>query len=410
MGLLCLEVVSTVFILSLIKIGNVGKGKYKIVKKETSDIRPMGPGSLIALFCSCFFGILSLLCCKSHPPTPPYIPLTVILSVCISIVLWAIAIGVNHSRRADITVVPFIVVELLVAIGFPFFLFTGGIFMANVLDFITYGAVDARKILPRFLRSVKFEEGTELDQVSSGGDPNKKDYDFWVIEDTFYFYLDKRKGGDRFSCYPNFATWVLVAILSLSINLAVSYFADITLDMQISVTSCSDPRIDRTFSCFNSSTLVFVDCVNDTNVELIHCFKFYRFGVDVDLIQSLATSYAFYLVATSIFAHLFGLMKISLYISNKRVWGVLVVVVGILLFILSVIVILIWLSGYISPALGELSRLNIINLSQFVMVSWFVILIGLLMIGGTWAEKEKVRGRENAAPRQPESAIAETRT
>ena len=325
--------------------------------------------------------------------------------------LWAIAIGVNHSRRVEITVVPFIIVELLVALGFPFLLFTAGIFMANVLDFITYGAVDARKILPRFLKSVKFEEGTDIEADTYGtnivgGDPNRKNYDFWIIEDTFYFYLDKRTPDERkskgfcYSCYPNFATWILVAILSISMNLAVSYFADITLDMQVSVNSCDDPRIDRSFSCFNASTLNYVDCIENKDVELIHCFKFYRFGVDVDLIQSIATSYAFYLFATTIFAHLFGLMKITLYISKRRVWGVVVVAVGIVLFLLSVIVILIWLSGYVSPALGELSRLNVINLGQFVMVSWFVILIGLLMIGGTWAEKEKVRGKK---PRPPVS-------
>lgn len=252
--------------------------------------------------------------------------------------------------------------------------------MANVIDFITYGASDARTALPRFLTSVKFEKGDN--------------FDYWVIENTFYFSLKKRELKDRvdhgfcFSCYPNFATWVLVAIVSLSVNLAVSYFADIALDKQVSVNACSDPRIDRTFSCFNASTLAYVDCVNDTDVELIHCFKFFRFGVDVDLIQSLATAYAFYLVAVSIFGHLFLGMKIFLHISKRRIWGIIMVVAGIVLFLVSVVVIIIWLNGYISAATGELSRLNVINLAQFVMVSWFVLLIGLLMVVGTWAEKK----------------------
>lgn len=296
-------------------------------------------------------------------------------------VLWAIAVGLNHSRQQDRTVTPFVIVELLAAVAFPFLSFAGGIFMANVIDFITYGAADARTALPRFLSSVRFEKGDK--------------FDYWVIEKTFYFRLKKREKEDRydhgfcFSCYPNFATWVLVAIVSLSVNLAVSYFVDITLDRQISVNSCDDPRIDRTFSCFNSSTLAYVNCESDTDAELIHCFKFFRFGVDVDLIQSLATAYAFFLVATSAFGHLFLVMKVLLHISKRRIWGFVMVVVGIILFLVSLVVIIVWLNGYISPVAGELSRLNVINLAQFVMVSWFVLLAGLLMIGGTWAEKEK---------------------
>lgn len=339
-------------------------------------------------------------------------------------VLWGIAIGVNHSRRTDITVVPFVVVEILVALGFPFFLFVATVLMANVLDFITYGMVDARKVLPRLLRGIKFEKGTDIAkqeraaQETEGVDggrtihKNKKDYDFWVIEDTFYFYLDKREMDDRqnkgfcFSCYPNAATWFLVAILFLSINLSISYFADIALDQQVSVTSCDDPRIDRTFNCFNSSTLVYIDCINNTNVELIHCFRFYRFGVDVDLIQTLATSYAFYLVITSIFTHLFLVMKVLLRISHKVLWGVVILLVGMVLFLLTLVLAAIWITGYASPVRGELSRINVIHLAQFGMVSWFVILIGLLMLVATWAEKKDIVGKKK--PSCSSQPVAET--
>lgn len=288
--------------------------------------------------------------------------------------LWAIAVGVNHSRQQDRTVTPFIVVELLAAVFFPFLFFTSGIFIANVIDFITYGVADAREALPRFLNAVKFKKGEKSDH--------------WVIENTLYFDLKKREKRENFSCYPNFATWILVAIVSLAVNFSVSYFADIALDKQVSVTSCSDPRIDSTFSCFNSSTLAYVDCINDTAVEFIHCFKFYRFGVDVDLIQSIATAYAVYLVAAAIFGHIFLVMKVLLHLTKQHILGGVTIVLGLVMFFGSVALILVWLSGYISAALSELSRLNVINLAQFVMVSLFVLLIGLLMVSGTWAGKK----------------------
>ena len=291
--------------------------------------------------------------------------------------LWAIAIAFNHSNRVDITVTPFVIVELLVAVGFPVLFYIAGIFMASVLDFVTLGAADSRGALPRFLKSVQFEKGDKEDS--------------WIIEDTFYFPLTKRtkeerkKHGFCYSCYPNPATWILVTILGLTISLAVSYFADITIDTQVSVTSCND--VDRDFNCFNKSTLAYVDCDTNRNVELIHCFKFYRFGVDVDIISSIATTFAFYLVASAIFGHVFLAMKVLLKLSHSRLWGIMFIVLGAVLVVGTAVITLIWLVGYASSSISEISRINVVSLAQFLMVSLFVLLIGFLMVGSKWVEK-----------------------
>lgn len=294
--------------------------------------------------------------------------------------MWAIAIGINHSSRNDKTVTPFVVVDLLVAIVSPILFFLSGIIMANIVDFLTSGQADARDALPYFLHFLKLERGGK--------------YDYWVIEDSFYFKLEKRKDRENhgfcYSCYPNFSTWVLVGIASLSLNLAISYFADITIAMQVSVNSCNDDRIDRTFNCFNSSSLVFIDCISNTSVDLIHCFKFHRFGVDTNIIKAIATSFTFYLVTSALFGRVFFALKVFLHVSHRKLWGYVVVVAGVLLFMLSCAIILAWLTGYISASQPELARLNVINLGQFVMVSLFVVLAGLLMVSGTWAEKEKM--------------------
>lgn len=296
-------------------------------------------------------------------------------------VLWGIAIGLNHYKQQERTPSVFIIVDLLAGVAFPFLAFAGGVFMAIVLDFITYGAVDPRKALPHFLQSVKFKQGEKCD--------------YWVIEEMFYYSIKKRSKEDRynhgflFSCYPNLVTWILVAIVGVCVNLAVSHFAGIAVDKQISVQGCDDPRIDRTFSCFNSTTLAYVDCVLNENVERIHCFKFYKFGVTVDLIQTLATSYAFFLVVTSVFSNIFHTIKVLLHLSKSRVWGVLVLIFGSALLLLSLALFFAWLIGYSSDMLMELPRLDIISLAQFVMVSLFVMLVGLLVTAATWAEKIK---------------------
>ena len=271
-------------------------------------------------------------------------------------------------------------VELLAGVVFPALFFSSVVAIMNVLDFVTVGAVDARKALPRFLPSVQIKKGEK--------------YDWWIIQGSFYFSLKQRKKEDRpnhgfcFTCFPNTATWILVAIVFVTINFAISYFFDVAIDTQRSVTSCNDPLIDRDFSCFNRSTLNFVDCINDTQVELIHCFKFYRFGVEVDLISAFAKTYAIYLFATTIFGHTFLVMKVLTHVSKQRFWGVLFIVAGVILLFGFVGVIILWLTDYISAITPELSRVNIINLAQFVMVAMFVLLVGLLIFSGHWKESK----------------------
>ena len=308
--------------------------------------------------------------------------------------LWSVAIGYNFSRATEREVYPFVVVELLVCIIFPVFLFIAGILMAVVLDYVTYGALDGRHFIPRLLRNVKFEKG--------------KESDFWIIVNSFYFTLKKPKGdGDAaakakqigcgvcYSCFPNFATWIIAALAGLCLILAVSYFADRTIDTQITVTSCEDPGVDRDFSCFNASTLAYVDCVTDTNTVLLHCFKFYQFGVDVDIISSIASSFAFYLVAVSSITTVFGVMQILLHLHHSKIWGAFFVAFGFVALTAVIAVVIIWATGYIEAALPELPRLNIVNLAQLIMVCCFIILVGILIVTSTWVEKIPSKGKKS---------------
>ncbi len=316
--------------------------------------------------------------------------------VVFKLVLWAIAIGYNHTRAAEREVYPFVLVELLVCIIFPIFLFISVILVAIVLNFITIGALDGRQIIPKLLRNVQFEK--------------KTDSDFWIISNSFYFTLERRKPNDSkerrvcYSCFPNLATWILAALAGLCIILAMSYFADRTIDTQVTVTNCSDPRINRDFSCFNSSTLAYVDCVFDTQVELMHCFQFYQFGVDVDLVSSLASAFAFYLVAVNSITIVFGVLQVLLHLKNSKIWGGVFVAFGFLALMGAIVVVIFWATGYIEATRPELSRLNIVNLAQLIMVCLFIILIGILIITSTWVEKVPKKGNSSST----ESADAAT--
>jgi len=162
----------------------------------------------------------------------------------------------------------------------------------------------------------------------------------------------------------------------------------------MTVTACNDTGIDRDFSCFNASSLAYLDCVTDTNTELLHCFKFYEFGVDVDIVSSLAAAFAFYLVAVNSITTVFVVLQILLHLKNSKIWGVLFVACGFIALTGVIVVVVIWATGYIEAALPELPRLNIVNLAQLIMVCLFLILVGILIITSTWVEKVPDKGKK----------------
>ena len=244
--------------------------------------------------------------------------------------LWAVALGYYHTNRLEKNISAFVLVEFLVGLLLPLLLFVASVLLAIVLDYVTIGRVDARMRIKRFLPSVTFEEGLN--------------YDYWVIEDLFYFRLEKRDKhlAHRFSllysCDKTLSTWLLTGIVAISILLCLSYFVDVTVVEQDTRTSC--PVDTGLYDCFNKSSFNFVDCADEEvrgRVELIHCFRFLRFAVDTNLISSLALTFAFYLATVAVFGHVFSAVKTVLHLHRSRNWGVAFIVVGGAAFVLTVV-------------------------------------------------------------------------
>ena len=253
------------------------------------------------------------------------------------VVLWAIAIAFNFSHRASKSVIPFVLVEILAAISCPLMLFISLVLLAILLDFLTHGTIDTRAAIPKFLKAVKFQ------QFNDG-----KKEDAWIIQGTFYFALPQRTEEQRKNCctsvYHNCATWILLIIIGLSITLTVSHFADSIIGTQKSATSCNE--VDRDFSCFNDTTLAYVDCVKNTNVKLIHCFKLHQFGFD-NIISSVGSTFAFYLFVTNVlFGHVFLVMKILLDLTHNHCGGILFIFIGSVLTLVTSGAFLYWLVGF----------------------------------------------------------------
>ena len=292
--------------------------------------------------------------------------------------LWGIAISFDHTRRVQKSVSAFIIVEILTAVLLPVFLFVGTILLAIVLDFITVGHLDLRIIIPRFVRDVRLESG------------EKQDY--WVVDDTIYYPLRKKEDRMKhnFCCYSidtSPATWFLTVIVCTGFHLAISIFVDMTLDRQVTVNSCDNGLIDRTFDCFNASTLSFVDCVSNTQTRLLHCFKFFRFGVETDFVSAISSAYFIFLLTMAVFSHIYFIVRNLLRIKPSRYWGIGFILAGILCYIASIVVTVFWIVGYAADTIAELQQINIIHIAQFFMVSTFITTVGMFLLVGKWYEK-----------------------
>ena len=293
-------------------------------------------------------------------------------------VLWGIAISFDHTRRVAKNVSYFITVEVLTAVLLPICLFVGTILFAIMLDFITVGHLDMRILIPRFIRDVRLESG------------EKNDY--WVVDDTIYYPLKKKDDRvDHKFCFYSIdrspATWYLTIIVCTGFHLAISIFVDMTLDQQITVDSCDNPLIDRTFDCFNSSTLRFVDCVDNKQTKLLHCFKFFRFGVETDFVGAISASYFIFLLTMAVFSHIYFVVTNLLRVKPTRYWGIGFILLGIVLYTATGVVMVIWIVGYAADSIAELQQINIIHISQFVMVSTFMTTVGMFLLCGKWYEK-----------------------
>ena len=293
-------------------------------------------------------------------------------------VLWGVAIDYRHNDDENQLAYPYILSEILVGIVLPIFLFCFAAVQSVVLSYVTYGQMDVRSTVSRFIPMVQFQRG--------------KYYDYWSIVDSFYFPQDKKFIGDRRAtiwnaCDKNRHTWCLATLVSLQLLLAISYFVDVNIAEQITVKSCS--HVDSAvYQCFEHGSFNFVDC-NDTTSgggggmgysgKALSCFRFLKFGRDISVIGSLAQSFAFAMATAVFFGHTFGFIKLLNRVKQSRWWGLMIVTVSFALFIIAVLVLI---KGDVL-----LPRVEVITTLQCIMVAAFILIAGILALEGKWWEK-----------------------
>ena len=258
--------------------------------------------------------------------------------------------------------------DVLIGIATPILLFISTGLIAVVVDYVTVGQMDMRRSIGYILSSVAMQEG-------------KENY-YWTVLDTFYFPMNKRPHrrdhGLLYSCDRSRYTWYFTIVCALYMLLVFSYFVNVTVTDQVNAITCPS---DLSFVCFADKTFLYVNCSQPLNpsVTLLHCYKFLRFGIDVNLITALSQSFAFYLLITTFFTQVFTVVKGLISIKPSRFWGI-----GLILFSGLLV------GGAIAVLLRSdvlVAYTDIISILEFFMVGAVVFVIGLLVVEGKWWEK-----------------------
>ena len=289
--------------------------------------------------------------------------------------LWGIAISYDEfnprllsvTDSSTITATSYIVVNVLIGIATPILLFISTGLIAVVVDYVTVGQMDMRRGIGYILSSVAMQEG-------------KENY-YWTVLDTFYFPMNKRPHrrdhGLLYSCDRSRYTWYFTIVCALSLLLVFSYFVDLTVTEEFTSSKCPS---DVSYVCFSQHNYAYLNCSGSLNMTgAIVCYKFLRFGIDVNLITALSQSFAFYLLITTFFTQVFTVVKGLVSIKPSRFWGI-----GLILFSGLLV------GGAIAVLVSSdvlVAYTGILSILEFFMVGAAVFVIGLLVVEGKWWEK-----------------------
>ncbi len=380
----------------LFKAIRIEDGLYELVSEydDGLHLRKLGAGALISLCFSFLCGISSILCCKEEIIIFLHSCSMVYATSFVIAVFWSFALGFNRSRRFERSVTPFVVANVLSGIVAPTLFFVSTFILGNIIDYFTNHKIEAHLILTRFLPGLKYEVGM---------DSNDKACEQWVVADSLVLKIQKNESmrclipqricNTYFnfcnSCLPNQSTILLSIIVVLTLMISFTYFIDISLVSQVTVSSCSDSSINIQYSCFKAGTLSPVSCTSNNGTQRLHCFRFFRFGVDVDIITASSSAFAFYLLTNRIFGAI--ILVIRMLHNFTYLHGALFMVGGSLLMFSTAIIGIMWISGYASDSVSLLAHLDVLNIAQLTMISLFIMIVGFLSHQGEWMQKRPAK-------------------
>ena len=274
----------------------------------------------------------------------------------------------------------FIIFEAVMGIVLPFLIVLSTVMGVIVARTLTHHTVHLDKLLPGFLTFLTFESG--------------KIWSYWVIVETFYFEAyryDKVRvrstnGYKQHShiITKNLATLCLSTIVAITFVLASSYFVSTAMIRITYYGNCELARLENEKSCFLLPKYTFINCSKNSSFEggkNIICYKFLTIFHGSDIVQSFVLSLFLYIACDRFLIMLFRLAKALFSIRRTRLWAVMIMSVGTILFLLTVLAILASFTAGLN--------FSFLQLLQLFIISCDIILAGVLLAIGKPLQKIK---------------------
>ena len=279
----------------------------------------------------------------------------------------------NYKNGARNSILPFIFAELLLGIACPCFVIFSASLCFVVLQFITCGRLSIHQVIAVLLPGVSFEIDAQ--------DPDTR---YWVIVDTFYYRLQKPKKEIQSERYHWFyardtskSTLYLALLISLSLLISVSYYADLSVFDRKLISSCNTSEINfDEYTCFSRIGLQYINCSNNTEQRFFQCCKF-GFSSDSGLIDSAIKAVLLYVTIVNIFKFVSIGVRILLHLVPSKIWGGVILVLGILIVPISI-------SWWLAVILLASSEVDMTRPVQLFMVSMYFIVSGLFVLQSKW--------------------------
>ena len=250
-------------------------------------------------------------------------------------VMWNIFNGVRYNSQQDYfwrTIVCSVVLNILC----PAFAIFGIFLFLHVVMYTSAGQIDFRVILSYMLASVKLVNGEVVP-------PPRLNFKYWMIGDLFYIRLRTPRGNPkqlRYYIDRTPATYVLAAVVVLAFTLAAWLCLEALLVESLTITT---PVTDDDFSgytCVHGLTaLSHTDVLNVNDTRTLNCVLF---RIQFNIYHSsneLITAILLYIAAVQLLKFLATIVSILLLVYRSKIWGVVLLLCNILLFIAVMVIV-----------------------------------------------------------------------
>ena len=244
-------------------------------------------------------------------------------------VMWSIFIGVHYNNQ-QVNFWTTYVSETVLRMLCPAFGITGLFLVLNVLTYASVGQIDFRVLYCYMLVSVKIVTGELIH-------PPNLTFKFWAIVDVFFLRLRSPRGNPRQLRYyidRTPATYFLASFIFLTFTGAAWLGLEAMLVDSLTITTPVTEDECRGYTCLRGLTPISCsEVLNITgNLNLFCVMSGIQFNI-LDSSYELIAALILYIAAVQLLKYIVAIVSILLRIYHTKIWGLVLLIIHILLFI-----------------------------------------------------------------------------